>query len=143
MDSGDVKICRKCRRINLRSAQYCSECLYPFLAHFDQTASRRPASVHSYVPLGSLPKVAPAAQDVTMAAQLSVVLPGAGQMYNAQLAKGVVLLILFLLTLALAVVIKLIAIIAGCLLWLVSIVDAAIVAGRIIEGEAMGPWRWY
>ena len=141
MDNGDFKICRKCRRVNLRSAKYCSACEYPFLAHFDRPRSQ--ARVHSYVPLGKLPAVAPAAQDVTMAAQLSVILPGAGQIYNEQLGKGAVILLAFLALLGLTVVIKWFAIVSLLLVWLMAIVDAAVIAGKIAEGQKVRKWHWF
>ena len=60
---------------------------------------------------------------------LSFLIPGLGQIYNGQVAKGLVLLVL--------------AIFLCPIVWVVSIVDAVMIARKLQQGQAVGEWEWF
>lgn len=134
-----LKNCPHCRNAVSRSAETCTHCGYVFhnRAAFrppqgaGEPATPVPAAVH---------QIAPARHDVTLATLASVTISGGGQFYNGQRAKGV---LLFLLPILLFALLRLNALYVAPLVWLVSIIDAALVAGRLARGEAVGPGRWF
>ena len=72
-----------------------------------------------------------------LAVLISCFIVGGGQMYNGQVAKGVVLL------LSAVVIGFLTAGIAGSVLWIISMVDAAQIAGKINSGRIVGDWEFF
>jgi hypothetical protein len=94
--------------------------------------------------LPSHPRVAPAPHDVTLALSASLLLVGTGQMYNHQNAKGAVMLLVTLAALPYAVLAQSAILITLLLiLWIVSICDAALIAGRMLNQESVRPWQWF
>jgi TM2 domain-containing membrane protein YozV/ribosomal protein S27AE len=68
-----------------------------------------------------------------LAAVLSFFIPGLGQIYNGQIGKGLLLLVLAMLSAGLIIII--IGIIPYLIIWLFSIFDAYSTANRINRGE--------
>lgn len=68
---------------------------------------------------------------------LSFLIVGVGQMYNGQIIKGIVLLVAALILSSFTFGI------AGLIIWIVSIVDAAKIAGKINAGRQVGQWEFF
>jgi len=87
--------------------------------------------------------------DVSVALLAATLFPGGGQLYNGQRGKAVLLLGLFVVLLVAFAVDPLrpgLIPVAGsvCFVdWVVGMVDAGLVAGRLIRREAVAPWRWF
>lgn len=89
---------------------------------------------------------APSHHNVGIATVLAIILPGAGQFFNRQPVKGAALLLLSTLCLAIfAASPKSYGYAAwGAVgFWLLGVFDAGLVAGRIVRGETVRPWRWF
>lgn len=67
-----------------------------------------------------------------MALVLSLLVPGAGQMYAGQMNKGIVILVVAVLTGCL-----------GCVLNAVAGADAYVIAQRRLRGEAVDEWKFF
>jgi TM2 domain-containing membrane protein YozV len=90
------------------------------------------------------PRVEPAPHDVSVALSASLLLVGTGQMYNQQIAKGWVMLLVTLAALPSAVLLQSALLISLLLmLWIISICDAAMIAGRMLNQEPVRPWQWF
>jgi hypothetical protein len=88
------------------------------------------------------PQKAP--HDVSVAAMLSIFLPGGGEMYNHQLEKGILLVLLFVVPLAVALVMwQFKYALLAPVVWCVSVTDASLIAGRLLRGETVRPWQWF
>ncbi|MES2462914.1 MAG: hypothetical protein V4671_20205 [Armatimonadota bacterium] len=132
-----LKRCPKCQSNVERDLAACPKCGNAFT----WSASRYevPPTL-----LPSHPRVEPAPHDVTVALSASLLLVGTGQMYNHQNAKGVVMLLVTLAALPPAVLMQSALLITLLLvLWLVSICDAALIAGRMLNQEPVRPWQWF
>ena len=68
---------------------------------------------------------------------LSFLICGVGQMYNGQVIKGVVLLVAALILGSFTFGV------GGLIIWIVSIVDAAKIAGKINAGRQVGQWEFF
>ena len=136
-----LKRCPRCQRNDVeRDAASCPGCGTPFAFR----ASRYEATPAPYALPPAHPHVAPAPHDVSIALSASLLIPGSGQMYNHQVAKGALLLALSTLGLILTLrqwsdILALILVIA----WMVSILDAALIAGRMLNQEHVRPWQWF
>lgn len=75
-------------------------------------------------------------QSVVLAVILSFFLTGIGQMYNGQVGKGFVLLFGTLFFLCGFAPI-------GLGLWVVGLVDAAQIAGKLNQGRVVGQWEFF
>ncbi|MBC8104304.1 MAG: hypothetical protein H7Z41_17145 [Cytophagales bacterium] len=132
-----LKRCPSCQRNVERDLAACPNCGAPFT----WGASRYEPAPTLMPP--RLP-VAPAPHDVTMALSASLLLVGTGQMYNHQIAKGMVMLVVTLGILTLTLLRWSTPLIAVMLiLWMVSMLDAALVAGRVLNQEQVRPWQWF
>jgi len=72
-----------------------------------------------------------------VAVLLSFLLVGAGQMYNGQVAKGILLL---LTAIACAVATGGLSVF---LTYPLALIDAAAVAGKLNRGEGVHEWQWF
>ncbi|MBR1966342.1 MAG: hypothetical protein IKA22_07010 [Lentisphaeria bacterium] len=72
-----------------------------------------------------------------LAELLSCLIVGVGQMYNGQVAKGVVLLI------ATAIIGSATLGIGYFVLWLIAIIDAGKIARKINAGKVVGDWEFF
>lgn len=72
-----------------------------------------------------------------LAELLSCLIVGVGQMYNGQVAKGVVLLI------ATAIIGSATFGIGYFILWLIAIIDAGKIARKINAGKVVGDWEFF
>ena len=87
--------------------------------------------------------------DVSVAILIGILCPGAGQCYNGQVAKGLTLLIPSLIGLGFLVMqvhrfsIALPLMAGEFSLWLFCIIEAAVVAGRLSQGETVRRWQWF
>ena len=89
---------------------------------------------------GAAPAQAAKYKNPVTATILSVVITGAGQMYNGQVPKGIVMLIACLfLGLLLGVAAWLITI----PVWVISAVDANLIAKKINSGKKVGDWEFF
>ncbi|MFA0782122.1 hypothetical protein, partial [Fervidibacter sacchari] len=72
-----------------------------------------------------------------VAGLLSFLIVGLGQIYNGQVAKGLVLLVSAIV----------LGVLTACIGWLVvavvSIVDAVMIAKKLQQGQAVGEWEWF
>ena len=93
--------------------------------------------------------VSPEYHDVSIAVCAGIFLLGAGQLYNGQAAKGSVLVAMAVLGAALIVVeahnpaALILALVAGLILYTAAIIDAGVIAGRLIRCEPVRPWQWF
>lgn len=72
-----------------------------------------------------------------LAALLSFIFPGIGQIYNGQIMKGVMLIVL-------AIVLTFCCCGVGMLpVWVIGIVDAAIIADKLNKGRSVGDWDFF
>lgn len=132
-----LKRCPQCQSNVERDLAVCPKCGNPFT----WSASRYEAPPSVLPP--RLP-VAPIPHDVSVALSASLLLVGTGQMYNHQVAKGVVMLLLTLAALPSAVLLPSPLLITLLLvIWLISICDAALIAGRMLNQESVRPWQWF
>lgn len=85
--------------------------------------------------------------DISNALLAAMIFPGAGQFYNKQSAKSVLLATITGLILAGVILVAKdyvpVLLALGALLWFVAMLDAAIVANRIIKGESVRAWKWF
>jgi TM2 domain-containing membrane protein YozV len=132
-----LKRCPKCQSNVERDLAACPKCGNAF----SWSASRfeePPAVLPPHLP------VDPAPHDVSIALSASLLLVGTGQMYNRQVAKGMVMLLVSLAALPPAVLSQSAPLIVFLLvLWLISICDAALIAGRVLNQEMVRPWQWF
>ena len=63
---------------------------------------------------------------------LSFLFCGLGQIYNGQVSKGLLLFVLGWLTIC-----------GFGILWIVSMVDAVMIAKKLQQGQAVGEWEWF
>lgn len=75
-------------------------------------------------------------KSVALAGILSCLIVGVGQMYNGQVAKGIVFLLVSI------VVGSLTAGIGSTVLWILAIIDARKIAAKINNGYVVGPWEF-
>jgi TM2 domain-containing membrane protein YozV len=81
-----------------------------------------------------------------IATVLAIILPGAGQFFNRQSAKGALILLLAILSLVLFAINPReygAAAWGAMVAWMIGILDAGLVGGRIVRHEHVGPWRWF
>ena len=96
------------------------------------------------------------ARDPVVAGLLSFFFPGAGQIYNGQIAKGLPLPVLFLLTIILVnlaeryslhnltwALIGALSSIIYLSLWIISIIDAVKIAKKLKQGQSVSEWEWF
>mgnify|MGYP000108321578 CR=1 FL=1 len=69
------------------------------------------------------------AKNPTVAGLLSFFIPGAGQIYNGQIAKG---LLILLLSPCLSIII-----------WIIGIIDAVMIAQKLQRGQSVDKWEWF
>jgi hypothetical protein len=133
-----LKRCPKCGRTVPRDAFACSGCGAAFA--FRASNRQLPPAV---LPPGAR-WVAPPPHDISIAALASIFLVGMGQVYNGQMWKGALFLILALIVLTGALHFWSRPLFAAALLIsAVSIVDAAMIAGHLREGETVRPNQWF
>lgn len=91
---------------------------------------------------GLEPERAP--HDVSVAAMMSIFLPGGGELYNGQVGKAALMALLYIVPVAAAFLTRTwwIGLVAP-VVWCVSVTDASITAGRILRGETVGAWKWF
>lgn len=65
---------------------------------------------------------------------LSCLFPGVGEMYCGQVAKGIVLLLAFYLTVGFGL---------GVVIWIISMIDAYKIAEKINQGRVVGDWEFF
>lgn len=75
-----------------------------------------------------------------IAALLSFIISGAGQIYNGQLGKGILAFICVTLTMVLGIMGNQISTVFSIILWIVWICDAYTTAQKINRGETKGQW---
>lgn len=132
-----LKRCPQCQSNVERDMLACPKCGSPF----SWSASRY--EVPPVVMPHHLP-VPPAPHDVTIALSASLLLVGTGQMYNHQVAKGFTMLLVTITALLPAVFVQSTPLIVFLfVLWFVSIFDAAMIAGRVLNQERVRPWQWF
>lgn len=136
-----LKRCPKCQHNVERDLDACPVCGARFAWRASRFEHDEPED-HSLLPPRA-PSVAPAPHDVTVALSASLLAPGTGQMYNHQMGKGLVMLAATVLTLGLALVWSVPMILLTLLVWTASIVDAGLIAGRVLNQERVGPWQWF
>jgi len=111
----DEKYCSECGAIIKKAAEICPKCgirvIGPSKTHIQAVQLKNPG----------------------LAALASFIWCGAGQVYNGQILKGVVLLIAYLISIVLIFV--LIGLITTPLLWIYGIYDAYKTAEKINAGE--------
>ena len=87
--------------------------------------------------------------DISVALMIAMLFPGGGQLYNGQVGKGVSLVVVTLaglISIALWVrlpALMLLGLAVGVLLWLTAIIDAAIIAHRLIRRQSVRMWQWF
>jgi len=113
--SGDTRYCRNCGQSLDGNAEFCSKC------------GTRVASVQASTFFVER-------KSEGLAAVLSFFIPGLGQVYNGQIGKGIIVLILF--ALFTASIIVLIGFILAPLFWIWNIYDAHNTAKRINQRRA-------
>lgn len=134
-----LKRCPHCQNNVARDLMNCPKCG----AAFTWAASRQQPPANT---LPVRPPVAPAAHDVTIALSASLLLIGSGQIYNHQSGKGLMMIALFVAGMIFLIASRfasglIIALLV--MLWVVSILDAALIAGRILNQERVRPWQWF
>ncbi|MCD6352378.1 MAG: hypothetical protein J7M26_09690 [Armatimonadetes bacterium] len=72
-----------------------------------------------------------------LAALLSAVFPGIGQIYNDQTNKGVLLIILAIFGSAMTCGVGYLPV------WVIAVVDAALVADKLNKGREVGDWDFF
>ena len=76
------------------------------------------------------------AKNPTVAGLLSFFIPGAGQIYNGQIAKGLLILLLSPLILLLSPCLSII-------IWIIGIIDAVMIAQKLQRGQSVDKWEWF
>ena len=76
-------------------------------------------------------------RNVAAAVLLTLVLPGASQIYNQQIVKGCVSLAVSFLLASVTYGV------AAMVIWPILMIDGGIIAGRINRGEKVGPWKFF
>jgi TM2 domain-containing membrane protein YozV len=75
------------------------------------------------------------ARNPTVAGLFSFFIPGAGQIYNGQIAKG---LLILLLSLSL-----LLSCLGTIIIWIIGIIDTVMIAQKLQRGQSVGKWEWF
>lgn len=152
------KICPRCQTPAAVDAQFCSRCGHGYRTQFqqDQTVLGAPQPPYqapyqpppppgypygqqppSYGPRPDFIQVAPGTHSSVTAMLMTLLIVGAGQWYNKQIIKGVVLLVVSMALL----------VITGCLavfvIYPVAMIDAYQVGARLNRGEPVGQWQWF
>jgi TM2 domain-containing membrane protein YozV len=70
-----------------------------------------------------------------IAAVLSLVISGVGQMYLGQVKKGIIILV--------ATIVLSCTIIGGIAMWILGIIDAYQIATKLAEGRPVGDMEWF
>lgn len=87
--------------------------------------------------------------DVSLAVCAGVLLLGAGQLYNGQTAKGSALVALalagavFMALEARNAAVVIVGLMVGLILYTITVIDAGVIAGRLIRREPVRPWDWF
>ena len=87
--------------------------------------------------------------DISIAVITAMLFPGGGQFYNGQVGKGAALAgvtLASLIFIALWVhtpALMMLGLALGLLLWLVAIIDAAVIANRLIRRQPVRVWQWF
>lgn len=130
------------------------------MEHHDQSGGRpeqdflpeeRKRRRHARLPRVAPPPVSVIAEhhDIQLAALVALTLPGAGQLYNGQTGKGLIVMVLSLIGLALFATRLHYALSDArvwgmCLmLWMLEIVDAGVIAARLVRRERVQRWQWF
>jgi serine/threonine protein kinase/TM2 domain-containing membrane protein YozV len=84
------------------------------------------------------------AKDPTVAGLLSFFIPGTGQIYNGQIAKGCLILCLSYLSYFLAAIHQEdILILPFGIIWIINLIDAVRIAQKLQRGQSVGKWEWF
>jgi TM2 domain-containing membrane protein YozV len=75
------------------------------------------------------------AKNPTVAGLLSFFIPGAGQIYNGQIAKGLLIFLLFCLSI--------IIFCSSIIIWIIGIIDAVMIAQKLQRGQSVDKWEWF
>lgn len=106
----------------------------PFLQQAFISTPAYPSYRAPYQQAGMI-QVTPGSHSVALAVVLSILINGLGQIYNKQVGKGVVVILVSLMlaffTCGLSLVVT----------FPLAVIDAALVAGRLDRGEAIGEWQ--
>lgn len=138
VNQSSFKKCPKCQTVAAIDAPVCVICGHQFRTQF--TANQgTPDPTQAFTPIQPQQPYGYPVQNSHspgIAALLTFVLLGAGQMYNGQVAKG----FLFLAT----------AILFGCLfwpislvIWVVGLVDAIMVGDKKQKGQFIDQWQFF
>jgi TM2 domain-containing membrane protein YozV len=148
------KTCRKCGAAHPLQAQFC-QCGHVFTTQFpdpnQQTTMFVPpqniqnpqpyAQTHQQLPLPrDAIQLYPGTHQTIIAILLSLFLPGLGQIYNKQTTKGLVLLGLTFLGVCLIVCSYGIL---NVIVWIIALVDAILIAGKLNKGQPVMQNEWF
>jgi TM2 domain-containing membrane protein YozV len=138
-----TKACPTCQRTLSAAASQCPQCGHPFRVcpicrtPLSAQTQQCPQCLHCFHPMGGLIQRPAGRSSPWVAIGLSLLCSGAGQMYNGQWAKGVVVLLATILA----------ALVLGCLgaflLYILAISDAFAIAERLNRGEPIAAWSWF
>jgi TM2 domain-containing membrane protein YozV len=134
-----LKRCPKCLRNDVpREIEVCHTCGYVF--EFRQAP---PPEVPPELPQTAR-WVEPAPHDISIATLASLFVIGTGQMYNHQSGKGVILFCLSFVLLSLTVLLRSLDLFGlSLIVWGVSMADAAVIAGRLLNHQQVTRWQWF
>lgn len=99
-------------------------------------------------PLSKRTAIVPEYHDISTAVMLATFLPGGGQLYNGQTVKGVLFVVLtFAALFGVTLYPSRFTIFLGgmgeIIIWLVGMLDAAIIARRLRRRETVSGWKWF
>lgn len=140
MSAPSFKKCPKCQTVATIDAPICGACGHQFRTQFtpqappDPTQAFNPIQPQFQQPYYGQP--VPTRHNPGVAILLHILLTGAGQMYNGQVAKG--FLVLFLMILVF------IGYWPGTIvLWVVAFIDAIMVANKKRQGFYVDAWQFF
>ena len=84
--------------------------------------------------------------NIGIASVVSMIFPGGGQFYNGQTSKGVLFMVaaaVEMVTIILRPRIAYPVLGLGFIFWLVGIIDAGLIASRLIRRERIQPFQWF
>lgn len=146
-----LKKCPSCGQVTQINTPVCQMCGHQYRTQFAPTPQptqmftpppsmpQQPPYQPPYPPFDHLGKinVPPRSHSIVAAIILSlVILPGAGQIYNHQIVKGVLMIVV-----AIASVLS-VGYYAG-VIWLVALADAGAIASRLCKGEPVDAFQWF
>jgi TM2 domain-containing membrane protein YozV len=88
----------------------------------------------------------PEYHSVGIAAVVSMIFPGGGQFYNSQPIKGILFMLAAAIEIGIIVahtylVVPVLSV--GLLIWVISILDSGVIAGRKVRNEHVGQFKWF